>query len=117
MARAISPHTVKIRELLDNNPDITAKDALPLLHKAGFEITDATFNVTKSAWKKARENGNGHSNGHAKPRKAAAQNDQEVSFDAAVAFVREQGGLAAAKETLAKHQQLIETFERIVELA
>lgn len=108
MARQASPLTVAIRNLLAKNKgDITHSAAVPLLAAEGFEAVDAvTFNGTKAIWKQRQNE---------KPKKGKGKKAREdVTADDALTFVREQGGIKAAKAAVQRQIDLIRKAESLV---
>lgn len=106
MARQASPLTVAIRNLLAKHKgDITHSAAVPLLAAEGFEAVDAvTFNGTKAIWKQKQNE---------KPNKGKAKKvtKEDVTAEDALAFVRENGGLKAAKASIQRQIALFRKAE------
>ena len=129
--RVASPRTVAIRTLLDDsNGEITFSVAEPLLQKMGFETDENSFNVTKSAWKRAKRPDTVRVR-TAKPRaerkvnrkanrkvaKAAGRPKRElpaVTDTEALAFVSEAGGLAKAQANILREIALLKAFKALV---
>lgn len=119
--RVASPRTVAIRSMLDEtNGEVTFSVAGPLLQKLGHEVDQNTFNVTKSAWKKARQ---GETNTpkvrkvrKAKVAKAKAKkvNLPEVTIAEAIAFVTEAGGFAKAEADVLRRRAMLKAFKQLV---
>lgn len=122
--RVASPRTVLIRQMLeDSNGEITFSVALPELQKAGFDVDHNTFNVTKSAWKRAKHlplantapKATRKANKPVKPaRKVVNVELPEVTVADAIAFVTEQGGLAKAEANVLRGRACLKAFKLLV---
>lgn len=122
--RVASPRTVAIRSMLeDTDGEITYSTALPLLQKLGFDVDQNTFNVTKSAWKRARRPDAPKANTAPKSKPKARKVEKvekakrvlpDVSVGDAIAFVTEAGGLAKAEATVLRALACLKAFKSLV---
>lgn len=125
--RVASPRTVMIRAMLDDTDGgLTFSTALPLLQKAGFDVNENTFNVTKSAWKKAKRPDTMRQitpKVEAKPVKKAKPKVKvqkgkvelpEVTVQEAFAFVQNAGGLAKAEASVLHSRACLKAFKALV---
>ena len=129
--RVASPRTVAIRQMLeDTDGEITFSVANPLLTKLGFTVDENTFNVTKSAWKRAKRPDAPKANtapkttrkATAKPRKVAkvvkparkVRELPEVTIADAIAFVQTAGGVEKAQAGILRNIALLKAFKALV---
>lgn len=124
--RVASPRTVMIRAMLDDTDGgLTFSTALPILEKAGFTVDQNTFNVTKSAWKRAK-----HPDAvrqiapKAQPVKAKSKPKvqkvkravelPEVTVQEAMAFVQNAGGFAKAEASVLHGRACLKAFKALL---
>lgn len=127
--RVASPRTVLIRAMLDDTDGgLTFSTALPLIEKAGYTVDQNTFNVTKSAWKRAKHPDTVRQiapKAAPKPVKKAKVKVQvqkvkrvvelpEVTVQEAFAFVQNAGGLAKAEATVLHGRACLKAFKALV---
>lgn len=115
MAREASPETLFIRQLVDEDPNVTFNDALPAIRAKKYDINTNTFNVVKSTWKKRKAEEAALNKG--KPGRRPSQNKdlvmgnpQEVT--ALIDFVQKQGGITAVQAGLTKKKEDLEALQK-----
>lgn len=100
MARELSEATKLIHKMLDKNPELTWKDAEPILKEKGIEISSSNFGVKKHSYLNAGK--------ESTPRKRASKRSKVVanvgSTPDVIATIKRAGGLTAYQERLAKAQ-------------
>lgn len=121
--RVASPRTVAIRSMLeDTDGEITYSTALPLLQKLGYDVDQNTFNVTKSAWKRARRPDAPKAPTAPKTTRKTRKLEKveakrvlpEVTVADAISFVTEAGGLAKAEATVLRGLACLKAFKALV---
>ena len=127
--RVASPRTVFVRAMLeDTDGEITYSTALPILEAAGFTVDQNTFNVTKSAWKRAKRPDAPKDNTAPKTLKVhkpvkvikvkakgkLKRELPEVTTAEAIAFVQDAGGLAKAEANVLRGRAALKAFKQLV---
>ncbi|MHC4676556.1 MAG: hypothetical protein ACYTBZ_29060 [Planctomycetota bacterium] len=119
MARSKTEQTVAIENIVTENPEIKASEALPVLKDQGYKVSEATFNNVKCQFKKTLASGG------SKPRKPASKprkprqkpqlvGDSQAAYDSLVEEF--DGGLEGAVEYLNELQDRIEAARPFAEL-
>lgn len=123
--------TVAIRKLLeDTDGTATYSQAKQPLLDAGFDVDENTFNVTKSAWKRAKlkpvsapVDASTEAAPAPRKRKVAEPVEKvkpelpEVSVADAFAYVQAQGGLEKAEADLRRRLALVKQFKTLLRQA
>ena len=119
--RQASPRTIAIRAMLDMNPDLTFKDAESPLLALGYDVDSNTFNVTKSQWKKAQEDGTAKPTVATTPTVAnkpvVVVQKPEINVMEAMRFVEGAGGVAKAEALIEHQKELVKAFKQFVKTA
>jgi hypothetical protein len=122
-----------IRAMLDDTDgEITFSTAIPILKQAGFDVDQNTFNVTKSAWKRAKHpEAVNHPSVKIEPKAAPKVKVQkpvkvkpvkvktkrelpEVTTAEAIAFVQNAGTVAKAEATVLRGLACLKAFKQLV---